>query len=326
MKNKIKDLKLLSMLDLDARMPLSQIGKKIRLSQQLISHKIKRYMEDEIILSFYSLIDYAKFGYLNFRVFFKINYLSQEKFLDLIKNISKTGNVTEIVECGGRYDLLTVFSNRNPSQFNKQFKALISQNPKQLKNYDIATSVVSHYYPRAYLIEDKKEEDIIIGGDREIINIDELDKDILFYLNENSKTSSVLIANELEINPKTVVLRIKNMKKLDIIKGFKTLLNVQKIDFLVNKILLRYHNISVEREQQLQTFCKLEPNIIELRKLIGDWDLELTVETKTKEEFRNLYMLIREKFEDIIEDSESLPVFKTYKHKLLPEDHFIKNI
>ena len=325
MKNKIKDLKLLSMLDLDARLPLSQVGKKIRMSQQLASHKINNYTDDGLILGFYSLIDYAKFGFLNFRVLFKINYQSKEKFLELIKNISKAGNITEITECGGSYDLLTVFSNRNPSQFNKQFKALIGQNP-QLKNYDITTSVVSHHYPRAYLLGDVKEEDIIIGGDREILTIDELDKNILFYLNENSKMSSVSIARDLEVNPKTVILRIKNMKKIDIIKGFKPLLNVQKIDFSVNKILLRYHHLSVEREQELQTFCKLSQNIIELNKLIGDWDLELTVETKTKEEFRNIYISIRERFEDIIEDSESLQVFKSYKKKFLPEDYFIKNI
>ncbi|MEK6935000.1 MAG: winged helix-turn-helix transcriptional regulator [Nanoarchaeota archaeon] len=326
MKNKLKDIKILSMLDTDSRMPYSKIGKNIKLSQQLISHKVKNYLSDDIISGFYPLIDYVRFGYLNFRVFFKVNYLSKEKFLELIKNLSKSNNVIEIAECGGRSDLLVVFANTNPSQFNKQFKSLIAQNPKQLKNYDILTTVVTHYYPRTYLTSIINDEDLVIGGDRPIININSLDKDILFFLNEDAKTSAISIAKDLEVDPKTIILRMNNLKKAGIIKGFKPLLNVQKIDFFVNKIIIKYHNLSVDREQELQTFCKLNPNIIEFNKLIGSWDLELTVETKTKEEFRNIYISIRERFEDIIEDTESLQIFKIYKKRLLPEEFFLKEI
>ncbi|MFH1977711.1 MAG: Lrp/AsnC family transcriptional regulator [Candidatus Aenigmatarchaeota archaeon] len=318
-----KDLRLVYTYDLDSRMSHSKIGKKIRMSQQLVNYKIKSFQEKEIILSAYPLIDYARFGYINFIVYFKINYMNKERFLDLIDKLWKENDIVELTECGGRYDLISVFSSKNPSSFNKKLKELILRYPNQLKNYLILTTVVSYYLPKSYLIkEDKNKQYIVIGGDREISEITETDKKILFHLVQDCSKTIFDISKVVNVDPKTVINRIKKMRESEIIRGFKPLFDMQSLNVQTNKILLKYHNLSVEKEQELVDFCIRNPNITEITKVFGEWDLELTVETMEQKDFRSLYIILNEKFQDIIQDFDRFHVFKTHKKTCLPQSFF----
>lgn len=307
----------------NARRPYSQIGRKIRLSQQLVSYKVKSYMKSGLIKGFYPLVDYSKIGYLSFIVFFKINYANKEHFMDLISKISKNEAVIEVTECGGRYDIITVFSAKNPSSFNKAMKELIFDYSQSLKDYMILTGVVAHNFPRKYLLGIKNNvDDIIVGGDREPVHIDDTNKKILQELQENAAKPSLEISSKLMINPKTVISRIKSLEQLGVVKGYKPLLNIQVAGYRVNKIFLKLHNTSREREKSLLSSCRMHPNITDLIKLFGEWDVEITVETKTIKEFRDAYIMLREEFQDIIKDVESFPVFRTYKKQYIPEEFF----
>jgi len=326
------DFKLLLELDKDCRQPLSTLSRNLRISEQLIGYKIKSYMDEGIILSFNAFIDYVTLGYLNFRVYFKINYLSDQKFNTLIKGLYDHPSIIEIIECGGKYDLVAVFATINPSEFNKKLKELIAKNPLQLKNYVILTTVIIHYYGRTYFVQtDRDVIDLfrgpevihtVIGGERSFLTVDKKDKAILGYIQPSARISSVFIAKKIKIDPKTIRLRIRSLQEREIIRAFRPIFNVQNLGFFVNKILLKYHNLSLEKEQELLTFCKFNPHVTELIKVFGEWDLELTVETKTREEFHIVYISIREKFEDIIEDFESFPVFKTHQKEFLPNSMF----
>ncbi len=326
------DFRFLLELDNGCREQISSISRNIKLSQQLASYKIKNYLDGGLILSFNSFIDYVRFGYLNFRVYFKINYLSMERFNSLLKVLQEYPSIIEVIECGGKYDLIAIFAALNPSEFNKKLKELIAKNPAQLKNYIILTVVVTHYYERAYLTQTSKTTinlfrdpsglDIIIGGDRGFFAINKRDKLILEFIQSDARLTNAYIGKKIRLDPKTVKLRIKNLQEREVIRAFRPIFNVQTIGFIVNKILLKYHNLSVEKEQELLTFCRFNPNIVELIKVFGEWDLELTVETRTREEFQKVYISIREKFEDIISDFESFPIFKTHKKEFLPMTMF----
>ena len=90
----------------------------------------------------------------------------------------------------------------------------------------------------------------------------------------------------------------------------------------MNIVLILYHNLTPERDRAVNEFCMRSPHITEFVKLFGEWDAAITVETKTMEEFRNVYISLREQFEDIIQDSEDFPVFQTHKKQFLPDTFF----
>ena len=156
-----RNRKLLYELDANYRRPSRILGKKIRMSEQLVSYTINSFLKKGILLGFYPLIDYSRSGYLSFIVCFKVYYLNHQSFTSLIKKLQEHPQITSIIECDGKYDLLLVFHAKNPSSFNKTLKRLISDN-SELRNYMILTSVVEHHYLRNYLLGKHGEDDTVI--------------------------------------------------------------------------------------------------------------------------------------------------------------------
>src|SRR3989338_8187574 len=203
-----KDLRLLYELDSNYRKTFTQIGKKIRMSEQLVSYKIHSFEEKKIILDYIPNIDYSRFGYLTFIVIFKVHYINEQSFDRLTHKLKQHENITSIIECDGNYDLMVTFAAKNPSSFNKKLKQLVSENPKELRHHTILTTVVEHHFPRSYLINTEERFDMILGGDREEIPIDNTGKKIIHALMQGKK-KVIDIAQQLGITPKTTLNHLR---------------------------------------------------------------------------------------------------------------------
>ena len=321
-KRENKEFRLLYEMDSNCRKPFSAIGKKIRMSQQLISYKVKSMAKEGIIKGNYPLIDYSRFGYLDFMVFFRANYVSEKNFAELIERMKKHDSITQLIECDGKYDILATFAAKNPSAFNKTLRKLIVEDP-ELKNCMILPMVVEHHFLRNYLVRKIGDEDVVVGGDREEIQIDNTNMKIIKPL-VGGRKGVMEIAEASKITPKTIISRLKWMEEKGIIKQYRLLLNLRPEGILSNILLLRYLNVSVEKEEEFKNFCKSNPNIIEFIKTFGEWDIILNVETTGMAEFRKLFLEIREKFEDIIEEFDNFRIFMVHKKQFLPTEAFEK--
>ncbi|OGI66678.1 hypothetical protein A2642_03540 [Candidatus Nomurabacteria bacterium RIFCSPHIGHO2_01_FULL_39_10] len=316
-----KDLHLLYELDCNYRKTFTQIGKKIRMSEQLVSYKIHSYEEKKIILDYVPNIDYSRFGYFTFLVFFKVHYSNEQSFDRLIHKLKQHENITSIIECDGNYDLIATFAAKNPSSFNKKLKQLVSENPKELRHHTILTTVVEHHFPRSYLVNSEERFDIILGGDREELPIDETDKKIIHCL-INGKKKIIDISQSLKITPKTALNHLHQLEQQQILKAYRVLFNPSSMGVNANIILVRYRNITVDKEEEFRRFCKYHPNVIEFTKTFGEWDVVVHTETVHREQFRKLSLQIREKFDDIIENIDNFRVFANHKKQYLPQEYF----
>jgi len=320
---KNRDKKLLYEFCSNSRSSYSSLGKKARMSQQLVSYKIKAMQDNGLIAFSYPLIDYSRFGLLQFQVHFRVNYRSKRTFNSLVDKLAEHDSVVEITDRGGKYDLVVTFSANNPSYFNKTLKQLVEENPDQLKDYMILTSVVSHYFPKKYMIglEDNTR-DIIIGGDREIVKINETEKNVLRILVEDSRSRTVDIASKASINPRTAIAIIKRLKQTGILHGFSSILNTGDTGFLSGVMLLRFHNLSLEAEERFREFCITSKNITEMHKLFGNYDMAVMIEAENAVQLRSVHIKIREMFENIINDSDSFRIYSVHKRAFLPRSFF----
>ena len=319
-KNKLREVErsVLSKLEADSRQPLSRIGKGIRRSQQQVSYTVNSLIEKGVIQNFDTLIDYSKLDIINFRVFFKISYSSQEKFDELIRHIDSDPHISHLVTCGGRYDLICTFFALNPSQFNKTLKDILSKFPKQIQDYDVLTTIVVRWFSRKYICRDLPKE-IILGGDRMPEIIDEIDMKILNELSKDGRTCSVKIAELISVTPKTVMQRIKKLRSKEVILGFKPLLNPRKMGYVSNLLLIKYHNITPEMEKEMINYLKIHLNVVGAVKTLGEWDLEIRIETQGTMEFRKVEMEIRQKFTLLIQQIEGIPLYRIYKNNYFPK-------
>lgn len=307
---------ILRQLEIDSRVAFSKIGKKTRMSQQRISYAVDSLIKKGVIENFFTLIDYSRLNVINFRVYFKVNYTTQEEFEKLISYLKQESSTSWIATCSGKYDLICTFFAPNPSSFNKTLKGIMRQFPNQLQNHTVLTTIVTRNFGRKYLFPSSNiPSEIIVGGDREPEELDDTDLQILNLMAENARISSVEIGNKLKLTAKTVITRIKGLLKKEVIRGFRPAINIRKTGNMVFLLMIRSHNVVPEVEDKLTNYLKIHPNVVAVVKTLGEWDLEIQIEVKSWYVYRKIVIEIRQKFKSLIQEIESIPIYKAY-HKI----------
>lgn len=314
------DLKLLQEIENDARQPLSQIAKKLRSSQQVISYRINSLEKRKIIGGYYTFINLVKLGYTNYRTMIRLNNIDRGKHQKIIDYLMKNGNVLWLVDCSGRADMIINFMAKNIIEYSQILKNFRKKFPEQIQNYDVLTTVDVIYFGRDYFTGKREIREHPFFGKSENIELDETAKKILSMIAENARISSVEIAGKLNISPNTVILRLKELKKLGIIQGFKPLIHLENTSYSGYKALIKFQNITEIREKELVNYLKTNVNVVGAIKLVGSWDFEVEFEVKTKDEMLELTRDIRDKFKDIIKEFEVLSLFHEYKYNFFPGD------
>jgi len=160
--------------------------------------------------------------------------------------------------------------------------------------------------------------ELIVGGDRQPQEIDDTDMKILYMVAEDVRRSSVEIANKLSLTAKTVIDRIKRLKEHGIILGFKPLLNPREMGFVPRLLLIKYHNVSSELEDNFIKYLKAHPDVVSTVKTLGEWDIEIEIETENLEELRRVEMEIRQRFATLIQQVESITLYQAFKKNYFP--------
>ena len=160
-------------------------------------------------------------------------------------------------------------------------------------------------YNRRWFYHDRLEpKEVDFGSMLESYPIDETDNEILKYLGNNARLSVVELAKLIKKSVNVVHYRLRNLEKNKIIAGYK---------FALDK------NITEERRKKLIAFCKMHPDIINIVLCVGPWDMEIEFEVKNFDQFYDLMNEIKEKFQDIIKNYESVVFKDEPKQSFMPE-------
>lgn len=316
------DIKLFQVLEEDARQTLSQIAKKLKTSQQVVSYRLKSLEKRGIISGYYTIINLTKLRYTNYRVMFRLSNINEEKHEEIISYLLVHPNVLWLVDCGGRWDLLVNLTARNVIHFNRILQNFKNKFPEQIQNYDILTTLEVIYFGRDYFTKKSREiKHLPYFGREEEINIpDKTNLQILNLISENARMSSVEISQRINVSPNTVMLRLKELKKSGLIQGFKPLIHLENTSFLGYKALVKFQNITEQKEKEIQNYLKTNVNVVGIIKLIGLWDFEIELEVETKEQMLELTRNFRDHFKEVVKEFEVIPLFHEYKYNFFPKD------
>ena len=305
----------------NARIRLKELSALLQKSPQRLKYSFSVLEEDGIIRNPYCIFDYSYFGLILFRTYFKGGYISEKDKAKIIKELEENPYITSIYELTGEFDLVIEIASPNPSKFNKELKKIITMIPT-LNDYKIVLNLVTYIYPRYYLPKtinlQGHSSEKIIGGDREreVFNQNEINlmKNLLY----NPTMRITDLANKTGLNVKTVKSVLKKLIKRNIVKGFKYIIDTNKLGVHRCRLFLKLHNLSIEREARLTEYLLHTREIVQVNKIVGDWDIEIDIESLDNTKIRYIIVQLREEFRDLIERFNLIEFYDYYKRSYLP--------
>lgn len=307
----IKDKKLIYELDLDSRLSIRQISKRIGLSQEATRYRLSRLKEKGIIRKFVTYLNFTKLGYFGYCVYCRYNNAPEQKKNEIKKFLKSNEHIYWIAEFGGRIDLAFSLLAKNPLEFDKILNPIMNEYSRYLADIKLIVKLEPHKYPRKYLSEPKdipKEKKIEFGD----YQLSKSERKILKEITTNARVNYATISDKIGIPLSTVIYSVKKMIKEDIIGGFTILLQPNTFGYQSFQVNIATQNISEEKLKKLLFYCKTHPNIIFFIKVLGDWNIEIIYEVENTKKMQENLIELRNQFSDIIKDAELVNLFEDY--------------
>jgi Lrp/AsnC family transcriptional regulator for asnA, asnC and gidA len=107
------DLRIINELTVDARIPLIQLSKKLKVSNTLIHQRIKKLKEEGILMTASYQLDPWKLGYQT-SAYTQIMLTDSKQHREVEKELEKIPEIVECVNISGRYAVLVrIFAKHN---------------------------------------------------------------------------------------------------------------------------------------------------------------------------------------------------------------------
>ncbi len=294
----LKDKKILYQLDLNARQPNSKLAKNVGLSKDVVNYRIKKLEKLGLIKGYYTIIDFFRLGYSSLRVYLKLLDTTPAKEREIINFLAEHKKIFFLAEIDGPFDLAFGTWIKDIYEFEdfyldfkKKFKQYIGQE-------HLSLFTKAHHFHRAYLLNKKFDESKPeFFGREKVIPHDQLDLDILKILAQNSRAQTIEISQKLNIPPRTVAFRIKQLEKKKIIQGYRFIFNFGLFGYEYYKVDLILKDIS--RIKELLNYAHAHPNIIYVDETIAGSDFEFDLEIESKEKFIKVIEELKTKFPEI---------------------------
>jgi len=134
-----------------------------------------------------------------------------------------------------------------------------------------------------------------------VINLDNIDKRILFELEKNARISDVKLAKIVGKSKDAVRYRIKRLEKLGIITGYKTWIDIAKLGYRASSIYLKILNLPDKKKKLIEEIMKDE-RVYWIGLAEGVWNIGVTYFIKSNSELFEIKNNLLSKYKELIID------------------------
>ena len=318
MKLDLKDKKILYELDLNSRATLNEIAQEGGLSKTVGDYRLKNLIKESAIKQFYTVINFSKLGYTQYKLYLKFQNVNVKTEKEIIVCWVNNKNSVWVASCRGRWDLTVSILAKDINDFGEILGNFINQYGLFVLEKDVLITQISSVFTKAYLTEKKEKKKFSYGGKIGHYELDDIDKKILRTLSTNARLAILEMIDKLNLTRDVISYRMRKLTKDNIISQYRILINLDKINHKLYKIILRLHSLTPEKEKQLITYIASHLYGIQYLKLVGSWDVELEFEIKDDEQLHNILLEIRNNFSEIIRDYDTLLIHQEHKLNYYP--------
>lgn len=320
----VKDFKILAELDVNARQSNNQIGKKVRLSKEVVKYRIDKLIENRVIIRFHTVINYFKLGIVKFKLYLRITNVNKDKIEEIGQYFYKNPKTEWVAYTTGRWDFIIGFLVRNVNEFDDEVQEILNKYSQFIQEKAVTTTLYLAHEIRGFLKAetDKKLARVIYHTSKDTQEkIDGVDEKILITIANNSRIPITKLAKEIKVTPRIAQYRLKELEHKNIILAYKTNLESRKINKTFGKIIIYLSNATKERLNSFISYSSSIEGSIWPQRVLGNWDFELDLELENYDKLQEIIINLKEKFPDVIKNHEFCILNKEYKLDLYPNAH-----
>ena len=143
--------------------------------------------------------------------------------------------------------------------------------------------------------------------------LDEIDKKILDFLVENTRTPFTEIANQMGISAGTVHVRVKKMEDAGIILGSSLVINYKKLNYnfttYVGILLIKYN-----KTQEVLKILEGIPNVTELSVTSGKYNIFCKIRAKDTDDAKRIIYQIND-IEEVMRTESMISIEEYFSDK-----------
>lgn len=315
----LKDKKILFELDKNSRITLAKLSKRVRLSKEVVFHRINNLVKRGFILRFQTVVSTYRLGYQSYKLYFKLQNLTLKTRKRIENFFIKNESVYWIGNCQGKWDMIIAVWTKNIQEFGKFQDEILNKFSSYIQERQVSFSRKSLQFNRRWFYNDNKETiEIDFGEDFGEVNLDKIDLEILKHLANNSRIKITELAEKIKVSITVIRYRMKHLQENKVIVGYKCSLNPKLMGYETCKSFVSFKEINEEKRDRIINYCKTIPNIINIVFTIGSWDMEIEFEVKNFEEYYKTMNIIQEEFKDIIKSYDSVLISSEPKQIFMP--------
>lgn len=313
------DTKILHELDVNARVSLKKLSEITKCSKSKVQYRINRLVKEDIIDFFYTVINFNKLGYTQYKLYFKYYNVDPDKEKELIGYWVRDKNSIWVGSLRGSWDLAVSLLCKNEVELAQVIRKFMYRYSEFIFSKTVFLTEFSPVFTRSFLEPEKKtKKKFTYTLGKEAAELDELDKSILHHLSNNARISIEKLSSLVKKDRTTVSYRIKKLQKQEIIKGFRIHLNLNKLGYKIYKVLLNFRGLNEKNERQIIEYINAHKFGTQYLKLIGNWDAELEFEMEEGDEIYQHLGDFRRMFHSIITQHEIILIINNYKLNYYP--------
>lgn len=314
----VKDMKILAELDKNARQSNNQIGKKVRLSKEVVKYRIDKMKQAGIIVRFYTITNYFKLNLFKFKLYLRLTNVSREKIKEIAQYFDNHKKTEWVVITTGRWDMILGFLVKNVNEFDDEVQEVLNKYSKYIQEKAVTTTLHLIHHERGFLKQGKTSEVVYHTTKDEQEAIDKTDLEIIKILANNARMPVTEIAERLKTTPRIVQYRIKELERKKIILAYKAHLEPKEMNRIFCKAILYFENINETKLKEFMDYASSVPDIVWPQKVMGAWDFEVDCEVENYDRFQEIILDLKEKFPEIIKNYEFCIVSKEFKLDFYP--------
>lgn len=308
----LRNKKLLAELEMNARMPYSELAKKLKISKQAVKSRITQLEKEQIIQGYNAVIDLTKLGKTIYVIYLQLIRIFSKEEQIWFSELEKNKNVIAVGKNAGYWDMTLVLEASNLNELDLRLKSILKNKTDKIKSKIITSEIESTYF-NLNMIEKTKSQEISTSAKQENLILDEKDEKLINYLSKDCRISLLNLSQKIGMSPNGVKHKIKLLENKKIIIGYKTKINYEKLGFLHFRVFLNLKTMDTQNYNLIKQFLKSNGNVESISRYVGYADIDFRCYVKTIFELYSLISQIKDKFLQNIIEINSMPIFSWNK-------------